>query len=63
MAHLNFTDFYQVPDLQFDINKMRSDLSAILEKKGFKSPEGITNFGAIPLIKFQMMMTQLKETR
>ena len=26
MAHLNFTDFYQVPDLQFDINKMRSDL-------------------------------------
>ena len=49
MAHLNFTDFYQVPDLQFDINKMRSDLSVILEKKGFKTLEGITNFGAIPL--------------
>ena len=49
MAHLNFTDFYQVPDLQFDINKMKSDLSAILEKKGFKTLEGITNFGAIPL--------------
>ena len=36
MAHLNFTDFYQVPDLQFDINKMRSDLSVILEKKVLK---------------------------
>ncbi len=49
MAHLNFTDFYQVPDLHFDVNKMRSDLSVILEKKGFKTLKGITNFGAIPL--------------
>ena len=49
MAHLNFSDFYQVPDLKFDIIKMRSDLDDILTKKGFKSPKGVTNFGAIPL--------------
>ena len=49
MAHLNFSDFYQVPDLKFDIIKMRSDLNDILTKKGFKSPKGVTNFGAIPL--------------
>ena len=49
MAHLNFSDFYQVPNLKFDVNKMRSDLNKILEKKGFKSPDGVTNFGAIPL--------------
>ena len=49
MAHLDFTDFYQVPDLKFDIARLRSDLDEILKKKGFKSPEGVTNFGAIPL--------------
>ena len=49
MAHLNFTDFYKVPDLKFDIKRLRADLDGILEKKGFMSPEGVTNFGAIPL--------------
>ena len=49
MAHLNFEDFYQVPDLKFDVNKMRADLDTILKKKGFKSPDGVTNFGAIPI--------------
>ena len=49
MAHLNFSDFYQVPDLKFNIQKMRSDLDKILQKKGFKSPKGVTNFGAISL--------------
>ncbi len=49
MAHLNFTDFFQVPDLKFDIKKMRSDLDLILQKKGFKSPKGVSNFGAISL--------------
>ena len=49
MAHLNFSDFYQVPDLKFDVQKMRSDLDKILQKKGFKSPKGVTNFGAISL--------------
>ena len=49
MAHLNFTDFYQVPNLKFDIKKLRLDLDSILKKKGFNSPNGVTNFGAIPL--------------
>ena len=49
MAHLNFEDFYQVPDLKFDISRMRSDLDTILKRKGFKSPKGVTNLGAIPL--------------
>ena len=49
MAHLNFSDFYQVPNLKFDIQRMRADLDTILKKKGFKSPDGVTNFGAIPL--------------
>ena len=35
MAHLNFTDFYQVPNLKFDIKKLRLDLDSILKKKGF----------------------------
>ena len=50
MAHLNFNDFYNVPDLKFDISKMRSDLSKVLEKKKFDSP-GVSHFGAIPLNK------------
>jgi len=49
MAQLNYSDFYKVPDLQFDIQKLRKDLKVILEKKGFFSPKGVSNFGAIPL--------------
>ena len=49
MAQLNYSDFYKVPDLQFDIQKLRKDLEVILEKKGFFSPKGVSNFGAIPL--------------
>ena len=49
MTQLDFTDFYKVPDLKFDISRLRNDLEDILQKKGFKSPEGVTNFGAIPL--------------
>ena len=41
-------DFYQVPDLKFDINKLRSDLEKILKQKNFNSL-GIKNFGAIPV--------------
>jgi hypothetical protein len=48
MANLNFTDFYQVPDLQFDIKRLKEDLDKVLKKKKFESP-GITHFGAIPL--------------
>ena len=49
MTQLNYTDFYQVPGLQFDIKKLRDDLDMILKKKGFASPKGVSNFGAIPL--------------
>ena len=41
-------DFYQVPDLTFDINKLRSDLENILKKSKYQTL-GITNFAAIPM--------------
>lgn len=49
MAHLNYSDFYQVPDLKFDISKLRHDLITVLKKKGFITPKEVSNFGAIPL--------------
>ena len=49
MAQLNYSDFYQVPNLKFDIKKLRKDLDTVLKKKGFASPQGVSNFGAIPL--------------
>ena len=48
MTSLNFEDFYKVPEIKFDISKLRKDLDEILEKKRFNSP-GVTHFGAIPL--------------
>ena len=42
------SDFWKVPNLKFDIQKLRNDLEKILEKKNFNSL-GIKNFGAIPL--------------
>ena len=48
MAQLNFKDFYHVPDLKFDISKLRADLEKVLEKKKFDTP-GVSHFGAIPL--------------
>ncbi len=41
-------DFYQVPDLSFDIDKLRSDLDVILKKSNYHTL-GITNFAAIPM--------------
>ena len=46
MAHLNFSDFHTVPDIKFDINRLRADLDKILKKREFTSP-GVSNFGAI----------------
>ncbi|MDC0473260.1 aspartyl/asparaginyl beta-hydroxylase domain-containing protein [Pelagibacteraceae bacterium] len=46
MTHLNFKDFYQVPDLKFDITRLRQDLEEVLKKKKFASP-GVSHFGAI----------------
>ena len=37
MAQVSFEDFYQVPDLKFDILKLRNDLDEILKKKNFDS--------------------------
>jgi len=48
MTQLNYKDFYQVPDLKFDISKLRTDLDTVLKTKKFDTP-GITHFGAIPL--------------
>ena len=48
MVQVSFEDFYKVPELKFDISKLRSDLNSILENKKFNSP-GVTHFGAISL--------------
>ena len=48
MAEVSFEDFYQVPNLKFDISRLRQDLEKVLKKKRFESP-GVTHFGAIPL--------------
>ena len=48
MAQLNYSDFYQVPNLKFSIEKLRKDLETVLKKRNFNSL-GISNFGAIPL--------------
>ena len=42
------SDFYKVPDIKFDISRLRSDLKKVLKKKKFNTL-GIKNFGAIPL--------------
>ncbi len=48
MEKATFKDFYEVPNLKFDISRLRSDLDKILEHKKFNSP-GVTHFGAIPI--------------
>ena len=48
MATTSFEDFYQVPNLDFNISRLRKDLNKILENKKFNSP-GVTHFGAIPI--------------
>ena len=48
MVQVSFEDFYKVPELKFDISKLRNDLDSILENKKFNSP-GVTHFGAISL--------------
>ena len=48
MGTANFEDFYEVPNLNFDISKLRNDLDKVLKTKKFNSP-GVTHFGAIPL--------------
>ena len=48
MSQVSFDDFYQVPNLKFDITRLRSDLEIVLKKRKFNSPR-VTHFGAISL--------------
>ena len=48
MGTANFEDFYEVPNLNFDISKLRDDLDNVLKAKKFNSP-GVTHFRSIPL--------------
>ena len=48
MNNASLDDFYKVPNIKFDIYKLRSDLEKILAKKKFNTL-GIKNFGAISL--------------
>ena len=40
--------FYKVPDITFDIKKLRTELDRVLKQKKFNTL-GITNFAAIPI--------------
>jgi hypothetical protein len=48
MNSVQIKDFYTVPDLNFDISKLRSDLDIVLKKRNFNSL-GVAHFGAIPI--------------
>ena len=48
MATTSFEDFYEVPNLNFDVLRLREDLDKILKKNKFNSP-GVTHFGAISI--------------
>ena len=50
MAEVSFQDFYKVPELKFDISRLKEDLDKVLERKKFKSP-GVPHFGAISINK------------
>ena len=45
---MSFNDFYQVPNIKFDISRLRKDLESVLKKKKFDTP-GVSHFGAISL--------------
>ena len=48
MDKIEFNDFHKVPDIKFDISKLRTDLEKVLKNKKFNTL-GIKNFGAIAL--------------
>ena len=48
MNSVQFKDFYTVPNLNFDISRLRSDLDIVLKKRNFNSL-GVSHFGAIPI--------------
>ena len=59
MAEVSFEDFYQVPNLKFDISRLKKDLEKVLERKKFETP-GITHFGAIPLNRIPNDQTSIE---
>ena len=59
MAEVSFEDFYQVPNLKFDISRLKQDLERVLERKKFQTP-GITHFGAIPLNRIPNDQTSIE---
>ena len=48
MNEQHASDFYKVPDITFDIKKLRAELDKVLKQKKFNTL-GITNFAAIPI--------------
>ena len=48
MNETHSSDFYKVPDITFDIKKLRTELDKVLKKKKFNTL-GISNFAAIPI--------------
>ena len=48
MAHATFEDFYKIPELKFDLTRLKKDLNKVLKRKNFDSL-GISHFGAISL--------------
>ena len=48
MGNISYKDFYKVPELNFDISRLRKALEIVLKKKKFDTP-GVSNFGAISL--------------
>jgi hypothetical protein len=56
---VSFEDFYQVPNLKFDISRLKKDLKKVLERKKFETP-GITHFGAIPLNRIPNDQTSIE---
>ena len=48
MDKIEFNDFFKIPNIKFDISKLRIDLEKVLKKKKFNTL-GIKNFGAISL--------------
>ena len=48
MSQVGFEDFYKVPELKFNIVRLREDLESVLKKKKFNYP-GVTHLGAISI--------------
>ena len=48
MNEQHSSDFYKVPDITFDIKKLRAELDRVLKQKKFNTL-GISNFAAIPI--------------